>query len=321
VRHQAHQLSPGQPRDIVGAAQPVLPRVRQPGQEAAHARIVTDQQRGTPSRRGGGRDGGDERARARQPCADVGPGRRPHGRRPRPGPATAAPRPARPRSWPPAARRRPAPSARWQPRPWSARAGSGYLNRAAVSPQIVQDVGQRGPDLAGFGPAACGQDLSRHRGRPGPTSPGPPGTGGRLVGDAHRLGVTHDEQLRRGCLICGIRHVPLYRPGTVRGRSGARRAASDLITGADSSQRVPSTPCCRAAGVGVAGLALDNYEGTRDRLRIARDLGDALDEAQQVARPDVGDRHRPGAVAVTPGGWPFAREGREPARPCRRRAS
>ena len=39
-------------------------------------------------------------------------------------------------------------------------------------------------------------------------------------------------------------------------------------------------------------MVLDIHDGTRDRLRIARDLSDALDEAQRTAEPDVGDLHR-----------------------------
>jgi len=48
----------------------------------------------------------------------------------------------------------------------------------------------------------------------------------------------------------------------------------------------------RLKGVGLSDLALDIHEGTRDRMRIARDLGDALDQAQHAARPEVSDLHR-----------------------------
>jgi len=48
----------------------------------------------------------------------------------------------------------------------------------------------------------------------------------------------------------------------------------------------------RLKGVGLADIALDIHEGTRDRLRIARDLGDALDGALQAGQPKVGDLHR-----------------------------
>src|SRR5580658_1016786 len=48
----------------------------------------------------------------------------------------------------------------------------------------------------------------------------------------------------------------------------------------------------RLHGTGLSGMALDIHEGTRDRLRIARDLGEALDEAQHAGRPEVGDLHR-----------------------------
>jgi very-short-patch-repair endonuclease len=48
----------------------------------------------------------------------------------------------------------------------------------------------------------------------------------------------------------------------------------------------------RLKGVGLAGMVLDIHEGTRDRMRIAHDLGDALDEAQRADQPDVGDLHR-----------------------------
>jgi very-short-patch-repair endonuclease len=48
----------------------------------------------------------------------------------------------------------------------------------------------------------------------------------------------------------------------------------------------------RLKGVDLGGMVLDIHDGTRDRVRIARDLGDALDEAQRAAQPDVGDLHR-----------------------------
>src|SRR5258707_730751 len=48
----------------------------------------------------------------------------------------------------------------------------------------------------------------------------------------------------------------------------------------------------RLKGVELGGMVLDIHDGTRDRLRIARDLGDALEEAQRTADPDVGDLHR-----------------------------
>ena len=48
----------------------------------------------------------------------------------------------------------------------------------------------------------------------------------------------------------------------------------------------------RLNGVGLADIALDIHEGTRDRMRIARDLGDALDGALQAAQPEVGGLHR-----------------------------
>ncbi len=48
----------------------------------------------------------------------------------------------------------------------------------------------------------------------------------------------------------------------------------------------------RLKGVGLGGMVLDIHEGTRDRLRIARDLGDTLDEAQRTPVPDLTDLHR-----------------------------
>ena len=48
----------------------------------------------------------------------------------------------------------------------------------------------------------------------------------------------------------------------------------------------------RLKGVGLGGMVLDIHEGTRDRLRIARDLGDTLDEAQRTPAPDLTDLHR-----------------------------
>ena len=48
----------------------------------------------------------------------------------------------------------------------------------------------------------------------------------------------------------------------------------------------------RLKGVELGDMVLDIHDGTRDRLRIARDLGDAMEEAQRTADPDVGDLHR-----------------------------
>ena len=48
----------------------------------------------------------------------------------------------------------------------------------------------------------------------------------------------------------------------------------------------------RLKGVDLGDMVLDIHDGTRDRLRIARDLGDALEEAQRTEDPDVGDLHR-----------------------------
>jgi very-short-patch-repair endonuclease len=48
----------------------------------------------------------------------------------------------------------------------------------------------------------------------------------------------------------------------------------------------------RLKGADLGEVVLDIHEGTRDRLRIARDLGDAMDDAQNTADPDVSDLHR-----------------------------
>jgi len=48
----------------------------------------------------------------------------------------------------------------------------------------------------------------------------------------------------------------------------------------------------RLKGVELGDMVLDIHDGTRDRVRIARDLGEALDEAQRTEDPDVGDLHR-----------------------------
>jgi very-short-patch-repair endonuclease len=48
----------------------------------------------------------------------------------------------------------------------------------------------------------------------------------------------------------------------------------------------------RLKGVELSGMVLDIHDGTRDRVRIARDLGDALEEAQRTTEPDVSDLHR-----------------------------
>jgi very-short-patch-repair endonuclease len=48
----------------------------------------------------------------------------------------------------------------------------------------------------------------------------------------------------------------------------------------------------RLKGVELGDIVLDIHDGTRDRLRIARDLGDTLDRAQQSPRPNVLNLHR-----------------------------
>jgi hypothetical protein len=48
----------------------------------------------------------------------------------------------------------------------------------------------------------------------------------------------------------------------------------------------------RLKGVDLGDLVLDIHEGTRDRLRIARDLGSTLELAQRTNEPDVADLHR-----------------------------
>jgi very-short-patch-repair endonuclease len=48
----------------------------------------------------------------------------------------------------------------------------------------------------------------------------------------------------------------------------------------------------RLKSVELSRMVLDIHDGTRDRVRIARDLGDAIEEAQGAEQPDVGDLHR-----------------------------
>jgi very-short-patch-repair endonuclease len=48
----------------------------------------------------------------------------------------------------------------------------------------------------------------------------------------------------------------------------------------------------RLKGADLGEVVLDIHEGTRDRARIATDLGTAMDEAQRTPEPDVGDLHR-----------------------------
>src|SRR6266487_3891997 len=48
----------------------------------------------------------------------------------------------------------------------------------------------------------------------------------------------------------------------------------------------------RLKGVDLGDMVLDIHDGTRDRLRIARDLGDALEQAQRTTEPDAGRLHR-----------------------------
>jgi very-short-patch-repair endonuclease len=48
----------------------------------------------------------------------------------------------------------------------------------------------------------------------------------------------------------------------------------------------------RLKSVDLGGAVLDIHDGTRDRMRICRDLGETLEEAQRTEEPDVGGLHR-----------------------------
>src|SRR5580693_9059982 len=48
----------------------------------------------------------------------------------------------------------------------------------------------------------------------------------------------------------------------------------------------------RLKSVQLGGAVLDIHDGTHDRVRIARDLGDTLEGAQRTTEPDVSDLHR-----------------------------
>ncbi len=48
----------------------------------------------------------------------------------------------------------------------------------------------------------------------------------------------------------------------------------------------------RLKNVQLGGTVLDIHDGTRDRMRICRDLGDTLEQSQSTAEPDVDDLHR-----------------------------
>jgi very-short-patch-repair endonuclease len=48
----------------------------------------------------------------------------------------------------------------------------------------------------------------------------------------------------------------------------------------------------RLKSVELGGTVLDIHDGTRDRMRICRDLGETLEQAQSTADPDVDDLHR-----------------------------
>ena len=48
----------------------------------------------------------------------------------------------------------------------------------------------------------------------------------------------------------------------------------------------------RLKGADLGEVVLDIHEGTKDRARIATELGIAMDEAQRTPEPDVGDLHR-----------------------------
>jgi very-short-patch-repair endonuclease len=48
----------------------------------------------------------------------------------------------------------------------------------------------------------------------------------------------------------------------------------------------------RLKSVQLGGAVLDIHDGTRDRMRICRDLGDTLERAQSTIEPDVSDLHR-----------------------------
>ena len=117
--------------------------------------------------------------------------------------------------------------------------------------------------------------------------------GGRLLGAGRRLLAAQRHRRGAGRAQPGHprparhRQEPDHRqPDRRAGGAGPEGAVRRGEAGRHRRGAVP------AQGRRPGGMVLDIHEGTRDRLRIARDLGDALDEAQRTAEPDVSDLHR-----------------------------
>ncbi len=108
-----------------------------------------------------------------------------------------------------------------------------------------------------------------------------------------------DSSQRRAidAVLCGRSLVIHGPPGTGKSQTIANLIAALVARGrkvmfvAEKRAAIDAV-LSRLKGVGLGDLVLDIHEGTRDRLRIARDLGSTLDLAQRTNEPDVADLHR-----------------------------
>ena len=126
--------------------------------------------------------------------------------------------------------------------------------------------------------------------------------GSRLVldspeGDYSVLDADSSQRCAIGAVLSGRSLVIHGPPGTGKSQTIANLIAALVARGrkvmfvAEKRAAIDAV-LSRLKAVELGDMVLDIHDGTRDRLRIARDLGDALEEAQRAADPDVGDLHR-----------------------------
>ncbi|HTW02139.1 MAG TPA: AAA domain-containing protein, partial [Streptosporangiaceae bacterium] len=129
---------------------------------------------------------------------------------------------------------------------------------------------------------------------------GPGGDGPALDSPEDDFSVLDADSSQRtaiGAVLSGRSLVIHGPPGTGKSQTIANLIAALVARGrkvmfvAEKRAAIDAV-LSRLKGVELGDMVLDIHDGTRDRVRIARDLGEALDEAQRAEDPDVGDLHR-----------------------------
>jgi very-short-patch-repair endonuclease len=144
------------------------------------------------------------------------------------------------------------------------------------------------------------QLVSAERTGAGPAGAGPTGAGQAADSPEDDYSVLDADSSQRNAIdtvLAGQSLVIHGPPGTGKSQTIANLIAALVARGrkvlfvAEKRAAIDAV-LSRLKGVGLGDMVLDIHEGTRDRQRIASDLGATLDLAGQTASPDVGRLHR-----------------------------